>query len=165
MPLEEVGVIISKRDPTKIVNSLLRVGCSPLVPLGRDWIMTPLKKNPICPPPSFIFSPKFSYYYAAMLAYIYNGFNWRLKNLKLPQLPSCPWLNLYEVKCLNWYVSETYKMAELFKSKFPNVTYFETNIEDLNSVENVNQMLNFFGLQSTDCLNSIVGKPTNRKRF
>ena len=46
LPEDEIGVIVLNREPSKIVESPLKIGCSPLKRLGRNWIITPDKKNP-----------------------------------------------------------------------------------------------------------------------
>lgn len=49
-PEENIGVIFLKRERSKIAESLMRVGASPLDKLGRKWISTPEMKEPLVPP-------------------------------------------------------------------------------------------------------------------
>jgi hypothetical protein len=61
-------------------------------------------------------------------------------------------------------VEETNAKAEAFKRQYPAIKYYEVSIEDLNSVESVQEMLAYFGYSGDQSLRQVVGKPTNLKK-
>jgi len=159
LDIRKMGVIILKRDKSKIANSLFRIGCSPLNNFGRKWISTPNMKSPLVQPPTIPINYHFSRYVKLILRKAHH-----LKRVILKKESQFPqWMVNYELKCLNWYVEETYAKAEAFKKKFPNIKYYEVNIDDLNSLKSVKQMISYFGYKEMESLSGVVGKPVNLK--
>ena len=163
VPQEKIGVIILKRDEAKIAQSLLRVGCSPLVSGGRDWISTPEMALPLVEPPKRLGSSRAAYHVARVIKFPFRALDFFVYKLCGKRLGYPTWLTKYELDCLAWYVRETYARAELFKQTFPQITYVEVSIEDLNSLESVQAMLGQLGLEGQATLKDVVGKPTNLK--
>lgn len=160
LPEDEIGVVILKRDKAKIAKSLLRIGFSPLNQGSRGWIATPEIKNPLVEPPSLaLIPPRISYYLAYSLNRCIIFLKKRYHNLTLLKVPT--WLTSYELKCLHWYVDETYAQSIAFKEKFKQIKYYEITLESLNSTKEVNKMLDHFGLRSDKSLSDIIGNPTN----
>jgi hypothetical protein len=159
IPQELIGVIILKRDPSKISESTLRIGCSPLTPYGRRWIIAPDKKMPLIKPPT----TWLHYQLACVIKFIYQIFRFLGRLLVARQVRFPLWLREYELKCIRWYVEETYAMAESFKNMYPNITYYEVDIQDLNSLDAVHEMFAFFGCTAKKSLQNVVGKPANLK--
>ena len=165
LPEETIGVIIIKRDKSKISESFLRINSSPLDKLGREWISRPNMKDPLVTPPRRLISPGATYQCARFI----KSFLLRLprffvrkilrKEFKYPQ-----WLINYELECLEWYVDETNAKAEAFKKKYPKIKYYETSLENLNSLESIQQMLTYFGCSGKESLIDIIGNPTNLKQ-
>lgn len=164
IPEASIGVIILKRDKIRVAQSLLRIGCSPLVPLGRDWISTPDMRDPLVTPPRRIFSPKATYQCVRFVRFFLRGSRALIRKIFRQNLPYPKWLINYELDCLKWYVEETYEKAEVFRKRYPGIKYFEVDIEDLNSFERVQEMLSYFGCSCKESLIDIVGNPTNLKR-
>lgn len=159
IPQEQIGVIILKRDKHKIVESYMRIGCSPLSSLGRKWITTPDIKNPLIKPPSKRL--KYKLYHIIKLTFKSARI---LATRFLKDKISYPnFLVKYELECLDWYVDETYANAEHFKKKYPKIKYYEVNVKDLNSLDKVRQMFAHFGCIEKNSLGDIVNKPTNLK--
>lgn len=69
--------------------------------------------------------------------------------------------NLYEL--CRWYIEETNLRAEDYKQKFPKITYFECDLEQLNHYDFVLRMFHGFGLTSTSGLRSACGKTINMR--
>ena len=165
LPQDRIGVIILKRDSSKIAESLLRIGCSPLNKLGRDWISTPDMNNPLVAPPKIWVNPRATYQCARLIkscgirpASFFTKTILR-KNFYYPE-----WLRAYELKCLKWYVEETNAKAGAFIRQYPKIKYYEIDIESLNSSVLVQQMLEHFGCKAKESLSDVVGKPTNLKQ-
>lgn len=165
LPEERIGVIILKRDKSKIAESLLRIGCSPLNKLGRDWISTPDMKDPLVTPPKILISPRATYQCARFTkSFLLRGIRFFIRDILRKEFQYPQWLINYELECLKWYVEETNAKAETFRQQYPKIKYYETNIEDLNPLESAQQMLAHFGFSGKESLIDVVGAPTNLKR-
>lgn len=163
LPAEKVGVVILKREPTKIAQSLLRVGCSPLVSGGRDWISVPSMRSPRVAPPRRMGSCLLTYQLARVVKFPFRALDYAWYRMSGKRLGYPSWLTRYELECLTWYVHETYARAEVFKQQHPGIRFYEVSIEDLNSLESVSAMLRHFGLEGKASLGDVVGRPTNLK--
>ena len=163
LPIKRIGVVILRRDSQQIANSLLRIGCSPLMPLGRKWISTPDMTAPLVTPPKILISSGMTYRcarFAKLLLLLIQ----RLACIGQKDWHEPQWLRHYERECLRWYVDETTARGEAFKQRYPEIRYFETKIENLNSLESVQQMFSYFGYCGRESLQDAVGKPTNLKQ-
>ena len=160
---EKMGVIILKREEPKIIESMLRIESTHLTKRGRKWLTTPEKKNPLVMPPTILISPRTTYFLANSFMFVFSYAKTFVKTIFQTDLQRPQWLTNYEYQCLKWYIQETAAQADAFKKKFPNVKYYEVNLEDLNSPEQVKKMLSFFGCREKSSLNYVVGKATNLK--
>jgi hypothetical protein len=160
IPEDKIGIIILKREKAKIAESLLRIGCSPLTPYGRDWISTPDMKDPLVRTPK---TPAI-YQCARLTKCILRTGRFLVKKVFQKEVQYPQWLINYELECLKWYVEETYAKSEAFKKQHPAIKYYEVNINDLNTLESVQLMLTHFGCRGKESLNHVVGKPTNLKQ-
>jgi hypothetical protein len=158
IPEEQIGVIILKREKSKIADSLLSIGCSPLVRRGMNWVITPSIDRPLVAPPRRLISYKGTYYLARFIKIAF--FN-PLRKFVSNNIRDPEWLTAYELECLAWYVDETHSRARVFQELHPRITYYEVCIEDLNSLENFNAMLNHFDLKAKESLGAVIGNPTN----
>ncbi len=163
LPQEKIGVIILKRDEAKIAQSLLRVGCSPLVSGGRDWISTPEMALPLVQPPKRLGSTRAAYHLARAIKFPFRALDFLVYKCCGKRLGYPKWLTNYELDCLAWYVQDTHARAEVYKQTYPNITFVEVTIDDLNELESVEAMLSQFGLAGQATLKDVVGKPTNLK--
>ncbi|MFK7790858.1 MAG: hypothetical protein AB8C95_15360 [Phycisphaeraceae bacterium] len=163
LPAEKIGVVILKREPKKIAQSLLRIGCTPLVAGGREWIKTPEIESPLVEPPKRMGSRRLAYHAARLIKLPLRALDFMVDRCLGSRLGYPSWLTEYELECLEWYVQETYARAELFKKTHPNIRYYEVSIDELNSLESVEAMLKHFGLAAKPSLKDLVGKPTNLK--
>jgi len=156
---ENIGVVIIRRDPVETAASFLRIGCTPLSQKGRDWIITPeaqfewLKR---CPPFGLLKGKRA--YLAARLCKYFQPF---LKNTGISTL--CDLIDEYERMSTIWYIESVYQLAEVFQNKFPHITYYETSLSQLNSIDHVNQMYSVMGCQALPSLADIIGQPQNTK--
>jgi len=160
LPEDRIGVIILKRDKSKIVESYRRVRTSPLSRKGRRWISTPDMINPLVTPPRILIT----YQGARFIKNVLRLPEYLIKKVFKKKFQSPQWLVNYETECLKWYVDETYAKAEVFKQQYPAIKYYEVNIEDLNTLESVQQLLTHFGCKGGGTLKEVVGRPTNLKR-
>ena len=69
--------------------------------------------------------------------------------------------NAYEL--CRWYVQETNLRAEQYQSKFPNITYFECDLEQLNNYDFVLTMFEILGLHPSPDLKATCGNPLNKR--
>lgn len=69
--------------------------------------------------------------------------------------------NAYEL--CRWYVQETNLRAEDYQSKFPNITYFECDLEQLNDYDFVFAMFETLGLNPSPDLKATCGHPLNSR--
>lgn len=159
LPEDRIGVIVLSRTPSEIAESTLGIGCSPLTPFGRDWIITPSIKNPLIRPPKRLFSPRTSYSLFRFLKWLCRGERFNRAGSRI-----LDWLTIYELECLKWYVDETAAQARAFQKRFKRIKYYEVNIENLNTLDEVNKMFDYFGCTAKESLISVIGKPTNLKR-
>ena len=138
---DKIGVIILKREKSNIAESLLRIGCSPLTAWGRNWVSTPDMKDPFVRPPTTLAM----YQCARVMKIVLRAGRFLVRKIARKELQDPQWLVNYELECLKWYVEETHAKAEAFKQQYPAIKYYEVNVEDLNSLESVQQMLAHFG--------------------
>jgi hypothetical protein len=163
LPEAEIGVIHLTRVRERIASSQMRIGCSPLTSLGREWVTTPDKHRPLVPPPAMLGAPRLTYV-AARLAHTW------LCPSAAGETDSGAWtawrhtLREYELACLRWYVDETNALAERFRTRFPAVTYVKADVDDLNSQDAVRSLLAAFGCEAAESISDCVGRPTNLMR-
>ena len=69
----------------------------------------------------------------------------------------------YEMDCLRWYVDEVHAMGQAYRKRFPQIRYYEVDIDDLNSGDSVRKMLEFFGCRARDTIDTVIGVPENMK--
>lgn len=152
IPNEEIGIIIIKRPKNEIINSLYNKGTSPISPIGRKWIMTPLMKDAVH---KTTLMEKFRY---NLFSYFYRIIN-NKTNKNLPRF-----IKKYEFRLLEWYVKETYAQGEKFKKEHPNVKIFETTLEKLNNIKEIENIINFFGLNISlkPSIHNFIGIPINK---
>ena len=155
---ENMGVVILRRDPDEIADSYLRKHTSPLRQQGREWILSPDKKNPLVKPPVLFINPAISIRVGRLLKNIIRLFRRDRGKAVFPQ-----WIINYELACLKWYVAETEAMTKVFREKFPNIRYYETQIGDLNDYDSMKAMLDYFGCTPKPSMKDVVGKATNQK--
>jgi len=162
IPQNEIGVIVLHRNKKEIVTSLMRVLCSPLLKRGRDWMICPNIKAPFTQPPVRFKSVKLGY---LLLRFIKMFFKRKPSSKKIWKfLPTSPdWICKYEEECCDWYVNEISAMTTHYKRKFPDMRYYDVNIKDLNSIEGINKMLNYFGVSAETTINKVVNKKVNTK--
>ena len=163
IPEEKLGVVILKRDHGSIVDSVLRTGYSPLTGKGREWISTPEMHSPLVSPPRKLLPPRATYACARFASVVIRRKGSK-KGAASNQVPRYPkWVAEYERECTRWYVEEIHAKAEAFKQRYPRVTYFEAEVDDLNNLDSVRKLLATFGLIEKETLQTVVGKPTNLK--
>lgn len=156
IPQENIAVIILKRDMDAVAESTHRTQSGPFNDLGRDWIIYPNVNN-ILRPPLSIFEYKLSRKILKVL--------WRMTNnsgyKKYPVF-----FKKQSLELIKWYYKETYALAEKYKRDFPKITYIEVSLDQLNTFEGFEEIVNAFSLQENynrDKIVDIMGKPVNLK--
>jgi hypothetical protein len=158
IPQEEIGVVIIKREKEKIVNSYYKIGCFPLSSFGRNYLMTPLMKDPIC---KISRADRLLYWpYAHLARFIRHRWIQKIAPLRVPAF-----IKNYEFRALDWYVEETQAQGEKFKTTFPNIKTFETTTEQLNDMKVIEAMFETFGFEIhfKDSVKEVLGVPQNQK--
>lgn len=163
IPQEKIGVVILTRDIQKIIDSLLRIRCSPLMAKGRKWILTPDIKNYYTEPPNWFLSTEITYKLFHLLKRPFNSdrklYDWL--NLRSPQIQNL--VTKYEKESLEWYINETRELGEVYKKKFPRIKYFSVDLKSLNNFEKVKELFDYFGLIPKEGIQELVDKPVNQK--
>eukprot|EP01062_Namystynia_karyoxenos_P008340 TRINITY_DN12939_c0_g2_i1.p1 TRINITY_DN12939_c0_g2~~TRINITY_DN12939_c0_g2_i1.p1 ORF type:complete len:390 (+),score=113.38 TRINITY_DN12939_c0_g2_i1:121-1290(+) len=90
-----------------------------------------------------------------------HGNNWWLKPTARRNILPAPPADAHPFEFCKWYVREVYARGEMFRRRFPRITYFESTLSALNDPAVVGQMLDTFGLEATEGLAAAVGSPTN----
>jgi hypothetical protein len=151
IPLHEIGIIILNRDENQIIKSLMRIDTTPLNESGRVWLLSPnAKKNEI------VYS-KLGLYWFKLLFRI-NG-KWP-NNLFFKVI-----IKRMEIYYLKWYLDEQKAREKVFKETFPSIRFFETDIEKLNSQDELKKMFKVFEIPYSPSprLYELLGKPANLK--
>lgn len=163
LPEDSIGVIFLTREKDRIVQSLLRVGCSPLLRRGRKWILTPNVAEPFLTPPKRIISTRLTYHSFRVFRTLFHiqGKVCNVFGLASPRIPY--WIHNYELECLEWYVDETAALSEAYKKKHGNIKYIQISVDQLNNFEQFKKVLNFFGLKERETIHYIIGRTTNLK--
>lgn len=165
IPEDEIGIIHLMRNAEDIVDSMFRGGTSPITPIGRDWIMTPEIASPVIPPPSRLGSVKLIHHLFYMLKipfkqYPYKrGMFYKKMGLSPPKTPK--FIAKYEKECLRWYIEETNALADIYQQKFPKMKYIRVDVKDLNTLQGVKNIFDFFGIKEKKSIRKVIGYPTN----
>ncbi|WP_153231790.1 hypothetical protein [Algoriphagus machipongonensis] len=159
IPQEEIGVIVLKREKQKVIESLYRIHTTPLSYHGRMWVMFPSMKNAINKINNLnLIKYRFLYLLNRLIRTGYNPFRkLRIEKKLFPK---------YEKELTEWYINETYAQGELFIKKFPKIKVYNTNVENLNKVEEFEKMFDFFNLnfRPKPSFFEVINKKTNLKR-
>ncbi len=158
LPHEELGVIVLKRNKQEIVDSLLRINCTPLTMDGLMWLMTPLMKDPINPLGIW---DKRCFRLVLRLDRILMRLRGRLGSKMIRR-----WVfGRFDRRLLEWYVEETYAQAKRFARKFPNIRMYETELDKVNDIRGIQEMLGYFGLKNSPkkSVLKLLGVRTNLK--
>ncbi|MGB3342514.1 MAG: hypothetical protein WBA61_01245 [Aequorivita sp.] len=153
---EEIGIIILKRDIDKVAESTHRTQSGPFNDLGRDWIIYPNGNN-ILRPPLSVLEYKVSRIILKALWKINSGSGYK----KYPA-----YFRRQSLSLIKWYYNETYALAEKYQKDFPNINYIEVQLDELNTVEGFEKIVNTFDLQKNynrERLEIVIGKPVNLK--
>ncbi|MCK0538741.1 hypothetical protein [Alcanivorax quisquiliarum] len=70
----------------------------------------------------------------------------------------------YERECLSWYVDETKALATEYRKRFPEITYINMTLSELNDAAKVEELLSLLGLKAGPELLQRLGVATNTKR-
>jgi hypothetical protein len=62
-----------------------------------------------------------------------------------------------------WHVRETYRRAELYEERFPNILYVHCTLDELNDYKEVANLFERLGLHATLELREVVGRPLNTR--
>lgn len=155
---EEMGVVLLRRDTDQVVNSFCRIHSTPVTRSGRNWVITPSAKNCLTPLPESVTRMKW-WACEAHRVFFHRAAILRLLGRRPNYYPQ--WVQRAERELTQWYVTETYARADAYRARFPDITYCDVALEDLNSHDGVAGMFQRFGLKPLSTLSSVIGKRTN----
>ena len=159
----DIGVVVLTRDKQAVINSTFRAQSGPMKNLGRRFILTPDRQDPITKPPGFLgFGPRSGYALARGLHYIAMKSRRARRKLGL-NAPDTQLFETYQRAAIDWYWEETYALGRAFREAYPGCKYFDTGTEDLNSPEVVQDLFTFFGVEPNQALLDKIGVATNLK--
>lgn len=155
----EIGVIILKRPKEEVVKSTQRVQSGPFSYKGRKWIIVPYRNALVQPP--------INRFWYNLYRYVLKFF-WFFKGELHSEIKTYP--KFFEKKSealLNWYYDETYALSEKFKKDFPQITYINVTLKELNTIEGFTRIIDGFNLGKIcdlEKIKPIIGKAKNLKR-
>jgi hypothetical protein len=164
IPQTQMGVIVLHRNREEIAQSYYRIGCSPLRRRGRRWLMLPSVRCPLLSPPTHIISASATYGVMCFVHRMHRRADRVCRSLGRGQVPPPAFLARYEMDALRWYVDETEARARRYREQFPDVSYFDVDVSELNTYEGVQRMLSHFNLIARPSIVSLLGNPTNLKQ-
>lgn len=157
-----LGVVSLHRDSQMIVDSTLRIGSTPLSDFGRHWLITPDAISPRVPPPTLGLLSARSSYRIARACWKFSDWTGTWLRKKNPgDVNTMSLLRRYERQCVEWYVDETSALADEYIEFFPGVRHFKISVDELNDVDGVRRMLEYFGMEALPSMAEVVGRPTN----
>ena len=158
-----IGVVILKREKKEIIQSLYRLGTTPFTNQGVQWILGLQVRSPIVPFPHVFVSKTVTFYTCFILKLNLRILDKLSRSLFQVRFfgPRC--FRSYEEKWLSWYIEETVALGNKFREEHPNIRFYETTVEELNTNQGVNRLLNFFGLEPKPELSKFIGIPVNQK--
>lgn len=158
IPQNEIGVVILKRDKEKVVQSTQRVHSGPFTYLGKKWILIPYKNAIIKPP--------INYYIFHFYRYLLKLY-WLYKDETNSIVKTYPkFFRNKSIQLINWYYDEIYALGAKFKKTFPKITYVDLNLEDLNTIEGFETIIQTFKLNEyydKEAVKSVIGRVSNLK--
>ena len=162
LPQEEITVIVLRRNPAAIRDSLRRIGCSPFLPAGDQWIITPAAADHHVPLPEEFSFPmaRFRLYRLLLRTVMRPGVS-RLLTGGRRSAP--PFIRRYEAALLDWYIAETDARWRAFEARFPGIQAVEVRLEELNQEAVVEALFDRLGLRPAKTLADVVGKSANLK--
>jgi len=156
IPQNEIGIVILKRNKSKVVESFHRIQSSPFNDKGRDWIIYPNGNN--------LTSPAINAFNYKVLRFLLKGY-WRVTGAKgHKKYPS--YFRDKSYKLLSWYYDEIYALGNKFQKMYPQISYVEVNLEELNTFEGVERIIKKFGLEKAynkEKLADLIDVPVNLK--
>jgi hypothetical protein len=163
IPENKIGIVILRRDPAEVRASFTRVLSSPFLKSGDNWIITPAANPRLVPLPSEFSLPllRFHAYRLLSRTVARPGILRRLTGGRMQLLPP---IRRYESALLDWYIAETEARCQLYRRTFPNITFVDIDVEQLNSRDGVERMLKPLGLTPKASLDAVIGRATNTKK-
>lgn len=158
LPEQEIGVVVLKRKKEEVIKSTLRVGSGPFSFLGRKWILYPYRKAVIKPPIS-----RQLFWCIRVYLKIKSTF---IATFGLVEREHPKWLEKLSVKLVDWYYEETYALGEQYKVKYPKIKYVHISLDEINTKEGFEKIVDGFGLWSyynPESLQNILGERKNLK--
>ncbi len=162
LPEAELGVIRLRRDPEKIKASLSRVLCTPFLPPGDQWMITPAARPHYTPLPAEFAFPmaRFHAYRIASRTVLRPGIVRRVTRGAMQVIPP---IRRYEQALIDWYIAEVEARWQAFRQQFPRITTVEVDVDDLNTRAGVAAMMAPFGLAPAASIAGVLGQATNTK--
>ena len=138
------------------------IGCLPLSKGGSEWTLTPAKMNPIVIPPRFLLPGRAGFYLAKSLSSLIKAGRKIFRLIGITPSTAIP-LKKYQIAALHWYVEETKALSKLFQETYPEVSFIEIDVTDLNDPISVDELNRFLGLRPNPDQKDYLGIATNKK--
>ena len=158
-----IGIIVLRRDPEKIAESMMRILSLPLNHIGQKYNLTPERKDPGVRPPAFFMIPGATGYRIARKIFRGVGRVSFLGNSAKKQNDSSVLFRRYQRAVIDWYIKETDYLETEFRRKHSECKYYETDLEGLNDPAEMQRLCDFFGIEIDAANADLLGKPVNLK--
>lgn len=159
IPQEKIAVIILKRPIKEVVNSTYKINSTPLAG-GRNWIITPLKKDILVPLPiklarlkQLVYRPIFKLFFnERLIKFLTRGKEKRIGFIKR-----------YELAIIEWYVQELEAMGEEFRKRFPHILFIDYQTKELSDLSYFMKVVNTINpsLKIDKKIESVYNKKSN----
>lgn len=162
LPHDEIGVIALHRPADKIKSSMNRVLCTPFLPAGDQWMITPEATPHHVPLP-----PEFSFPMAR-----FHLYRWLSRTVARPgivrrvtrgRMNVPPAIRRYQDALVEWYIAETDARWQEYKRTFPRIRTIDVELDELNSLDGIRRLLATFDLEPNATIESVLGHATNTK--
>jgi hypothetical protein len=164
LPLEEIGVIVLKRDRAEVVESYWNNRTTLFTDLGKKWLIPIERPSPCVVLPDSVNRCLKASWFWRLIAFLFrNKKIYRQLRIRPPKVPQ--WLARIEREALGWYYDETYALGRLYQQKFAEIRYFEANLSELNSLDMVLKMFAHFGFKANPAVEQLVGVRANASKF
>lgn len=164
MDERSVAIIILRRDPEKIINSMIKVRSLPLSSTGRYYNLTPDRVNPIVSPPTLCGLTAVTSYRIGKLVALPEKVLAKVKVLLFgyPIRRHVP-LRKYQERVIRWYLEETKALENRFKAKFPECKFIHLDIDELNDLDHVMALFQSLGIECDREGIEHLGVPANTR--
>lgn len=163
LPVDELRIVVLRRDPVAVRSSLSRISCSPFLPAGRQWIITPTASPRHVPLPTEFSFPMARFHLYRFLSR--TAARPRIVRTLTGGSRSVPgFIERYEHALLDWYIRETEARWLAYRERFPEIRFIEVDLETLNQPKAVLGLFQWLEMRPRPGWEDAVARATNLKR-